>query len=107
MQNFKMDITALDYALKKVARKCFENFKHFFIYNPIGVYDNDILEASIESEISQSFGGKIYKRFLHNDITEVQFEYLTKELNKYKGLTLKVAYNFGAKFIKNTKQHCA
>jgi len=98
-----MDIIVLEDVLKKDARRCFEDFKYSLLNNPFNIIDECIVNACVESEINQSFGSKVYNRFLHKDITEVQYNYLIGEIKKYKDLTLRTALNFGNMRLTTTK----
>jgi len=94
-----MDLTLLEHTIKKECRACFDDFKHCFLNNPFGVYDKDILKATIQSEIVESLGKTTLKTFLHENISKAQFEYVLNKVQKYKQLTKKTAYNFGNKYI--------
>ena len=79
-----MDIIVLEDVLKKDARRCFEDFKYSLLNNPFNIIDECIVNACVESEINQSFGKNAFNRFLNKDITEVQYNYLTREIKKFK-----------------------
>jgi len=90
-----MDIIVLENLLKKDARRCFEDFKYSLLNNPFSIIDEGIVNACVESEINQSFGKNAFNRSLNKDITEVQYNYLTREIKKFKNLTIRTASNFG------------
>lgn len=97
-----MNVSELDNACKKEARKVFESFKETILDPPfLAIIDiNGFIEDSINFQVKQVYGTKIMKKYIDEVKSEEQMKYLQNKIKEFENILINVAINFAKKQLK-------